>query len=237
MDNRQMNEMLKNTLGLKKEIIGLKVWKEAPQGIRRYEGRAFPGLCAQIGEVLATGETFITDHENHFCTGGAIGTGVAQPLTRGERIKNMEMHLEIIKDHANLETSILYNDNVDSLIPPVKEKNAFVQIARFTDLKDPDLVLIFCSPHGADILTRAYTYVIGEPIQGFAGNGCCIFIIQYPFVTKKPVFSYSDLSWRRFVGLDEGELTIAFPYSVLMNFIESLPLKAEDYRTLYSSIE
>jgi uncharacterized protein (DUF169 family) len=237
MNTIHINEMLKNTLGLKKEIIGLKVWKQEPQGIRKYEGKAFPGICTQIGEVLATGETFITDQENHLCTGGVLGTGVAQPLSRDEKIKNMEMHLEIIRDHADLETSIRYNDSVESLIPPVKEKNAFVQIARFTDLNDPDLVLIFCTPHGADILTRAYTYVISEPIQGFAGNGCCTFIIQYPFVTRKPAFSYSDLSWRKFVGLDEDELTITFPYRTLLNFIDSLPLKAEDYRTLYKAVE
>jgi len=103
-------------------------------------------------------------------------------------------------------------------------------VGLFMEMDDPDIALIFCTPGAADILNRTYSYVTGELIQGFGGNGGCPFVIQYPFVTKKPSFTYSDISWRKFVGLNDEELTVSFPYQNLLAFIESLPSVAGEYR-------
>ncbi len=110
------------------------------------------------------------------------------------------------------------------------ESNEAVQLGLFKDIADPDLVLIFCNPGTADILNRAYTYVSGEPVSGFGGNGACPFAIQYPYVTKKPSFTYSDVSWRKYVGMTDDELTMSFPFQSLVQFIEYLPAVAEEYR-------
>jgi len=230
MTNQQIHEILKDILRIKKDLIGIKVWKEEPKGIRRYEGKAFPGMCAQIGEVLKTGEAFLTDLKNQLCTGGVVATGVARQPSAKAKIKLAEMHLEMTKDYQNLNTAICYQDEMDRMIPPVKEKNAVVQLGLFKEIKDPDLVLVFCTPGAADIINRTYSYVLGEPIQGFGGNGGCLFAIQYPYVTKKPSFTYSDISWRKFVGLTEEELTMTFPLQGLPGFIESLPSVAENYK-------
>ena len=237
MTNEQIQETIRNILGNKKELVAIKVWKEEPQTIRKYEGKAFPGMCAQIGEVLKTGETFHTNLDNQYCTGGVVATGVAPAYSAKESIKIVKMHLEMTKDYQNLDTAIHYRDEAESLIPPVEEKNAAVQLGLFKKIKDPDLVLIFCTPGAADILNRAYSYIVGEPIQGFGGNGGCPFAIQYPYVTKKPSFTYSDIAWRKFVGLTEEELTVSFPYQDLLRFIESLPSVAEHYRKYGEGME
>ncbi len=230
MTNKDIQETLKNVLKLKKDIVGIKVWKEQPQGIRHYEGKAFPGFCAQIGEILKTGETFCTDETNQLCTGGVIATGVIPPVTEEESTTIFQMHIDMMKDFPDLERARHYHDAMERLIPPVKEKNVAVQMGLFIDLKDPDLVILFCTPCSADILTRSYAYVMGEPVMGFAGNGGCQFAIQYPYVTKKPEFTYSDITWRKFIGLAEDELTITIPFKCLTGFIESLPDVAERYR-------
>jgi uncharacterized protein (DUF169 family) len=230
MTNQQMNEIIKAVVTIKKELIGIKAWKAIPEGIPKYEGKAFPGMCGQIGEVLTTGETFVTDLRNQLCTGGVVATGVARPPSGKASIKIAKMHLELMKDYGNLDTALCYEDEMKKLIPRCEEKNTVVQVGRFREMKEADLVLIFCTPGVADLINRAYSYVTGKPIQGFGGNGGCPFVIQYPFVTRKPSFTYSDISWRKFVGLTDDELTMCFPFQGLVGFIESLPSVAENYR-------
>ena len=230
MTNEQIQETIRNILGIKKEFVGIKVWKEEPQNIPKYQERAFPGMCTQIGEVLTKGETFYTDQEQCFCTGGVISTGVAPPLSGEERKEMIEVHFEMDKGYKDVETSIYYEGEAGKRIPQIGEKNEAVQLGLFKDIEKPDLVLIFCTPGKADILNRAYTYVVGEPVQGFGGNGACPFAIQYPYVTKKPSFTYSDVAWRKYVGLADEELTMSFPYQSLLNFIEVFPAVAERYK-------
>ena len=230
MTNDQIINSIREVLHVKKDIVALKVWKEEPQGITRYQERAFPGICTQINEVLTKGETFYINREHCFCTGGLVSTGVVPPLSEKERDEMINVHFEVSRGYTDVETAIYYDNESKKIIPPVKEKNAAVQLGLFKDMKDPDLVLIFCTPGAADILNRTYTYVEGKPITGFGGNGACPFVIQYPYVTKKPSFTYSDVSWRKYVGLADEELTISFPYPILLKCIEYLPSVADTYR-------
>jgi len=230
MTNQKINEIIKDVVTIKKELIGIKAWKEVPEGIPKYEGKAFPGMCGQIGEVLTSGETFVTNLSNQLCTGGVVAIGVARPPSPKASINIAKMHLELMKDYGNLDTALCYEDEMRKLIPHCKEKNAAVQLGRFREMKEADLVLIFCTPGVADLINRAYSYVTGKPIQGFGGNGGCPFVIQYPYVTKKPSFTYSDISWRKFVGLTDDELTMCFPFQSLVEFIETFPSIAENYR-------
>jgi uncharacterized protein (DUF169 family) len=74
-------------------------------------------------------------------------------------------------------------------------------------------------------------------VQGFGGNGGCPFLLQYPYVTKKPSFSYSDVAWRKYIGLSDEELTMSFPYQRLLLFIDDLPSLAEAYRRYGEPVE
>jgi uncharacterized protein (DUF169 family) len=230
MTNQQIQEIISTTLGITKEVVAIKVWRNEPKNIKKYEGKAFPGMCTQIGELLTTGKTFYTIHDQCFCTGGVIATGVAPPLSEEERNEMIAVHFEISRGYKDVETALYYEKELDKLKPEVNEKNAALQLGLLKDIADPDLALIFCNPEAADILSRTYCYIVGEPIQGFGGNGGCVFAIQYPYATKKPTFSYSDVAWRKYIGLAQDELTMSFPYQSLLKFIESLPMVAELYR-------
>ena len=230
MTSEQIQKIITTAIPIKKEPLAIKVWKNEPRDIAKYEERAFPGMCTQIGEVLKTGRTFYTDREQCFCTGGVIATGAASPLTEQERDEMIKVHFEISKGYKDVATALYYEKQMDGIRPQVKDGNAAVQLGLFKDCEDPDLVLIFCTPGAADILNRAYTYVTGEPVSGFGGNGACPFAIQYPFGTGKPSFTYSDVAWRKYVGLADEELTVSFPFQSLRSLIEYLPTVAEEYR-------
>lgn len=229
MTNEQIAKTIKNILEVSKNLVAVKTWKEEPSTVQKYRGNAFPGMCTQIGEVLATGKTFHTNQEHCFCTGGIVATGVAPPVPDEEKREMLEVHFEMSKGYQNFDTAMHYEDEMNKLNPPVKEKNAVVQLGIFSEIEDPDIVLIFCTPWAADILNRTFCYTTGEPITGFGGNGGCPFLIQYPYVTGKPSFSYSDVAWRKYIGLAKEELTVSMPYKSLVGFIENLPSVAEDY--------
>jgi uncharacterized protein (DUF169 family) len=237
MNNLQILETLKNILHLKKEPVALKAWKEAPPSVEKYRGNAFPGLCTQIGEVLAGKKTFYTTLEHCFCTGGVVATGVAEPVPEDQRDEMIQVHAAISKTYKDFATAIDYENQMARRIPRVEQRNAAVQVGLLRHIEQPDLVLIFCTPGAADILNRAYCYFAGEPVQGFGGNGGCPFIIQYPFVTGKPSFSYSDVAWRKYVGLADEELSMGFPYACLEQFIEELPAVADAYRKYGEPVE
>lgn len=230
MNNIQMADILKNVLHLKKKPVGIKVWKDKPNSVSEYQGNAFPGLCTQIGEILNGAKTFHTGPENCFCTGGVVATGVAPPVPEEQKLELIEVHNSISKSYKNIETALCYETEMAKRIPQVNNKNAAVQVGLLEDITEPDLILLFCTPGAADILNRCYCYVMGEPIQGFGGNGGCPFLIQYPYVTNKPSFSYSDVAWRKYIGLSEEELSLSFPYQCIVKFIDELPSIAEAYR-------
>jgi len=237
MNNSQIIETLKSVMHLKKEPVALKAWKEEPSSVEKYQGNAFPGLCTQIGEVLEGKKTFYTTLEHCFCTGGVVATGVAEPVPEEQRDEMIQVHASISKAYKDFATAVGYENEMAKRIPSVAGSNAALQVGLLRDIQQPDLVLIFCTPGAADILNRAYCYVTGEPVQGFGGNGGCPFIIQYPFVTKKPSFSYSDIAWRKYIGLADEELSMGFPYACLVEFIDELPAVADAYRKYGEPVE
>jgi len=230
MSGYQILEKLRSVFMIKKPPLAIKIWKEEPPDIPKYEGNAFPGLCTQIGEVLKNGKTFYTVRDQCFCTGGNVATGLSSELTNQERNEMIETHFDMSRSYQSIETAIEYEKFLEQVKLPVPENNAAIQLGLLENISDPDLILIFCTPGTADIINRTYCYTTGEFIKGFGGNGGCPFLIQYPYATGTPSFSYSDVAWRKYVGLDEEELTMSFPYPCLEKIIENLSFVAEQYR-------
>ena len=239
MTNKEIEEKIKSHIpNMKKPFVGIKVWKEEPKNVPKYDGTAFPGLCTQIGEVLRTGRgSFYTTRDQHFCTAGLVGIGVAPPLTDEEFTAATKTHLVMSKDSKDFETARRYY-RVESakLCPDPTEKNAAVQVGLFKDVKDPDIVLIFCTPLQGDTINRAYAYSLGEVLKGFGSHGGCPFIFGYPYVKKEPSLTIGDIEWRGYVGLDEDEITLAFPYQSLLKFLDDFPDSADDYKERYRMI-
>lgn len=230
MKDNEIWKILKDELSLAKRIVALKFSKKEPEGIKKYEERAFPGLCTQIKEILEREETFYTIKDQCFCTGGVVAAGVAESMTREEKKEMIKLHMDMEGSYKDIETAMSYYDEVEKEIPYPAKKNAAIQLGLFPEISSPDILLIFCTPKKADILSRTYVYTTGNLIKGFGGNGGCTFNIQYPYVTGKPAFSYSDVAWRKYTGISDEEITLSFPYEALKAIISNLPIVAEKYR-------
>lgn len=225
MDKASIEKTLKEDLGIEKDIIALKPLKEFPTNIPQYEGVATPGLCAQIGEVLKDKNVFYTTRENHQCYEGLIATGVCE-VSREEYKETVKELLDTYPYHKDLDTAMRFYEECIETIKPPKVENKCLLVGPFSKIKEPDLVLIFCNPKQADILIRIQAYV-GDLFKGFGGSGGCIFTIRYAFQTRKPSFSTSDLSWRMFVGLNENEMTVTYPYERLVEIAHHIKSTSE----------
>ena len=233
MDKQAIGQALKQELGVAKELVALKPLKEIPSDIPHYDGIATPGLCAQVGEVLKSGATFYTTRENHQCYEGLIATGVCE-VSREEYRKAVEGFIDDFPYHKDVDTAMSFYETCinDIKLPPVE--NTCLVVGPLSKVNDPDLVLIFCNPKQADILIRIQAY-LGDLFKGHGGSGGCIFTVRQAFQTREPSFTTSDLSWRMFVGLNENELTVTYPYEKLLEVAPHIKSTA-NYVNSFSSM-
>ena len=233
MNKQEIERTLKEDLGIKKELVALKPLKEIPSDIPHYEGVATPGLCTQVGEVIKEKTVFYTTRENHGCYEGLIATGVCE-LSKKEYKETITELLKTYPYHKDVDTAMSFYDQCIESIKPPKVENKCLVVGPLSKIEDPDLVLIFCTPKQADILIRVQGYV-GDLFKGFGGSGGCIFTIRYAFSNREPTFTTSDLSWRMFVGLNENEMTVTYPYERLVEIASHIKSTA-DYVNNFTSM-
>jgi uncharacterized protein (DUF169 family) len=217
---------LKEDLKIKKEIIAVKAMKQAPSDIPQYEGQASPGMCAFVGEILKDGSVWYATKENLGCFEALTGTGTCENMPRDKYMEFMIEQNQSYPMHKNADVLVEYYDKVDDFFKHPKVDGTGIVVGPLLRVDNPDLVLLFVTPHQADILTRARAY-LGDFTRGFAGMGGCIFTIRYTFNSGDPSFSTSDTAWRMFAGLDEDELTYTFPYPKLLEIADQIKPTAE----------
>ncbi|MBE9540992.1 MAG: DUF169 domain-containing protein [Proteobacteria bacterium] len=226
MTKDKLIHTLKEDLKIKKEIIAVKAMKQAPSDIPQYEGQASPGMCAFVGEILKDGSVWYATKENLGCFEALTGTGTCENMPRDKYMEFMIEQNQSYPMHKNADVLVEYYDKVDDFFKHPKVDGTGIVVGPLLRVDDPDLVLLFVTPHQADILSRARAY-LGDFTRGFAGMGGCIFTIRYTFDSGDPSFSTSDTAWRMFAGLDEDELTYTFPYPKLLEIADRIKPTAE----------
>jgi len=217
---------LKEDLEVKKEVVALKAVKEAPKNIPQYQGRAIPGMCALLGEILQKGCIWYVTRKNVGCFMSLMGTGTCKKLPRDKYLKFMITQNEAYRLHKDEDTVIKYYDKIDEFFKYPEFTGTGLVVGPLAKVDNPDLVFLIVTPHQADILNRCRAY-LGYFSRGFGGSGSCIFNIQYSFVTGDPCYSVSDTAWRLFGGLGRDELTYTFPYSRLMEISDQIKPTAD----------
>ena len=214
MNKAEIEKTLREDLGVEKEIIALKPLKEIPEGIPQYEGVAIPGLCTMIGEVLKDKGVTYSVRENHQCYEGLIATGACE-VSRDEYREAVKMWIDTCPYHRDMDTAMEFYEKCIETITVPKTDNKCLVVGPLGKIDDPDLVVIFCTPNQSEVFNRAQSY-IGNIVKSYGGNGGCIFNLRGPFATREPTYSTSDFPWRTFVGLDDSEMTVTYPYEKLV---------------------
>ena len=226
MTREALIKTVKEDLKVKKEIIAVKAMKNTPPDIPRYQGQATPGMCALVGEILKGGSAWYATKENLGCFEALTGTGTCENMPRDDYLAFMIEQNQSYPMHQDAETLKTYYGRVDNFFRHPNVDGTGIAVGPLAAIADPDLVLLFVTPHQADILNRCRAY-LGDFTRGFGGMGGCIFTIRYSFLTGDPSFSTSDTAWRTFAGLDEHELTYTFPYAKLLEIAERIKPTAD----------
>ena len=226
MTRDKLIRTLKEDLKVKKEIVALKVMKQTPPDIPHYEGQATPGMCALVGEILKDESVWYVTKESLGCFEALTATGTCENLPRNEYLEFMIEQNKSYPMHQDADTLVKYYDKVDEFFKHPKVDGKGLVVGPLARVEDPNLVLLFLTPHQTDILNRIRAY-FGYFTRGFGGMGGCIFDIRYSFMTGDPTFSTSDTAWRIFATLNEDELTYTFPYSKLLDIADRIKPTAE----------
>lgn len=232
MNHKEIDAVIRDSLpGIKKDLIALKALKEIPTDIPKFEGRAFPGICSNIGEVLITKETRYLTEEQCYCAGGVMSFGLRKERNKEEWGEVHKSHLSgDPRGHKDAETAAKYYEGEEKRLAPFsQELYKAVLIGLLKDIPDPDVVLIFCNPQDGDVIQRAFTWPTGEMMFGYGSHGGCTFTLRIPFVKGEPTFSIGDTEWRHYIGLEDEELTISVPFKDFSRWIDNLALRSEYY--------
>jgi len=223
MDIKAINSILRDTLGIKKEIIALKLAKDKPSGIEAYQD--MNNICYMMGEVLEEKKTFYTTLKDHVCTLGCAATGldpVLRQMDDAARKENEEYHVATVNVFPTEEIQAKAEHEAATLFPKFQETYEAVIMGPLGDVSQPDALLLFGIPDQIHLLTRAYCYATGTFIKGYAGMGACRMLLPLAFINKEPVFTISDRAWRKALTLAPDELTLATPPDKLLMMLEYL---------------
>jgi len=232
MTKKELIHTLKEDLKVKKEIVAVKAVTQDPSDIPHYEGKAIPGMCALLGEILQEGKVWYVTKQNVGCFMSLTATGTCENLPRDKYLKFMIGQNEMYRMHQDADTVIKYYNKVDDFFKYPERTGTGLVVGPLAKVDNPNLVFLIVTPHQTDILNRCRAY-LGDFSRSFGGSGSCIFNIRYSFVTGDPCYSVSDTAWRVFGGLGYDELTYTFPYSKLMEIADQIKPMA-DYINSYA---
>jgi uncharacterized protein (DUF169 family) len=223
VDAESIKKILRNKININTEIIALKLLKEQPQGIKEYGD--MNNICYMMGEVLEDGKTFYTTLKDHVCLLGCAATGLdpsLQAMTDKQRKESDNFHISSINIFPTEALQTKAENEADSLFPKFQETYKAVIIGPFGNVPEPDVLIMFCTPEQAHLLTRAYCYATGSFVKGYAGMGACRMLLPYVFLNKQPTYTVSDRAWRKALKISSDQLTLATPPDKLIIMLENL---------------
>jgi uncharacterized protein (DUF169 family) len=218
-----IRSVLRDTLGIRKPVIALKLATEEPAGIARYTD--MNNICYMMAEVLDEDRVFYTVLENHVCLLGCAATGLDPALQRmsdEQRNESDQYHTALINIFPTEEIQQRAEAQAAAMFPKFTTQYKAVIIGRLGSVAEPEALVLFGTPGQIHLLTRAYCYATGNIIKGFAGMGVCRMLLPLAFLNREPAFSISDRAWRRAFNLAEDELTLVVTPEALAIMLESL---------------
>jgi uncharacterized protein (DUF169 family) len=227
MDAAKIKSQLRDKLGIKREILALKRMQEAPPDIEEYQGRLM--MCAIMQDSLEENKVYYATVKNRMCL-GCVATGMdpAPGEFNGERLREgVRFAVEAVNTFQDIETAARAEKEATKLFPRFDGLSKAVLVGPFGKVPDPEVLIIFCNPAQVNLLTRAYCYVTGTFVKGYAGIGACRMFLPDAFINKEPAYTVSDRSWRFILKLAPEELTLSMPPDKLEVMLENLDRSKE----------
>jgi len=178
--------------------------------------------CMMVGLARKEGKVFYATAENHECNGGAWSLGLKE-IT--ETLKNGDFYFKLGK----FESSAASKRTIDrqphlgttetyaTLYAPL-EKTPF----------DPQVVVIVANPWAMLKIAQSSLFRLGGRIHtGFAGiQSVCADTCAQTYLNGKVNISLGCDGSRKYSGIDDGEMVLAFPAEIIPEMTEALQVIA-----------
>ncbi len=209
---------LQNKLSLKKQIAAMKFVTTLPNDIPLEQGPHF--WCGMCGDVFdGSDASLVFTAEASTCGGCAnIGLG-AHKVDREDFITACDAHTVGPGKLYATKSAMTANRRC---FPGFSRVAKGMIIGPFSKIQNPDIVIFPLTAQQMCMVATAFGYETGEVMQGFAGKSTCLMTVSTPLETNRPVFTAGDHGGRMFMRLEEGEMLVSFPFSLVPGLVKCL---------------
>jgi len=190
---------------------------EIPENVQRIE----KGMkhCQMMDRVRKTKEEFYAILEDETCKGGAAALGLGH---MPPKLASGEFYYETLKHFKTLEASKKTLEKIPMLEAESTIGSIYAPLESASFM--PDVVVIICSPKQVMLLTQAILYNEGGRLEAeFAGKqSLCSDAVAQPYLTGKMGITVGCTGSRTYTGIQESELTVGIPVSLLKDLVEGL---------------
>lgn len=227
MNLEEMSDTLKTTLGLKDNIVGVKLFKreeDIPKDIEPLE-RPFR-YCQMIQNARLKGESFLAHADYHECKGGAAGLGL---LECPENIASGSLYFDKLHKCESREVGASIAAGMPR-IPPGSTVATYV--APLDNMVvTPDVVIFVGNALQARRITQAVMYKQGgrstfdtAGIQSF-----CVDATSSPYLKGEVNFSLGCDGSARNAGLDDVSVVVGIPFGMMEDICTVLKTHYQDW--------
>lgn len=220
MNPEEMSDILKNTLGLRTNVVGVKLFKREEDIPKELESIERPfRYCQMVQNARLEGSSFLAHADYHECKGGAAGIG-------------------LIECPENISSGSLYFDKLhkcetkgigSSIVAGMPRLPAGSTVATYVAPLDkmvvnPDVAIIVGTPLQARRIVQAVMYKQGgrstfntAGIQSF-----CVDATSSPYLKGEVNVSMGCDGAARNAGLDDESVVIGIPFGMLEDITKVL---------------
>ena len=213
MNLEEMSDVLKSSLGIHDNIVGVRLFKseaEIPKDLTQIE-RPFR-YCSMVQTARLQGTSFLAHADYHECKGGSSGLGLeACP----ENIKSGALYFDKLHKCETKEVGSNIAANFPRILPGSTVATYVAPLDKM--VMNPDVVIIVGNPLTARRIVQAVEYKKGgrtsfntAGIQSF-----CVDATASPYLKGEVNFSLGCDGSAKNAGLEDEDVVIGIPFAMM----------------------
>lgn len=229
MNLEEMSEILKQTLGLRDNIVGVTLFKreeDIPKDLESME-RPFH-YCKMIQEARLKGNSFLARADYHACKGGAAGLGLVECP---ENISSGALYFDKLHKCETKEIGM----KISSSMPRLPAGSTIATYVAPLDkmVANPDVVIFVGNPLQARRITQAVMYKQGgRSVFNTAGiQSFCVDATSSPYLKGEVNVSLGCDGSARNADLDDDSVVVGIPFEMLPSICTVLKEHYQDWET------
>jgi len=213
MNLEEMSRVLKSSLGLRDNVVGVRLFRsedEIPKDLESVE-RPFH-YCSMIQGARLEGKSFLARADYHACKGGAAGLGILQCP---ENISNGSLYFNKLNKCETPEIGINIATNMPRILPGSTIATYVAPLDKM--VMNPDVVLFVGNPLAARRIVQAVMFKEGgranfntAGIQSF-----CVDATSSPYLKGDVNVSLGCDGSARNSGLKDDDVVVGIPFAMM----------------------